>query len=289
MPDPDRPHRVLYVIACGGRPAGDLPAFVEEAQANGWEVCVVATPSALKFMDLDHLANLTGHVVRYDYKQPDEPDVLPPPDAIVVAPATFNTVNKWAAGISDTLALGILNEALGLGLPVIAVPFPNIALARHPAFRRSMADLEALGVRLLFDPEAHPLPTPNLGPASRDLFLAGPARGIRQARGAVGADARASTAVNGRQVPPALAGLHRMRRHASPLGRWVTTSEDRVHTEERLDAGRAEHQHHPARGRTRQPRRRQADTPWPKPPVGLASRPHSPTRPRTAASCRCAA
>jgi hypothetical protein len=25
---------------------------------------------------------------------------------------------------------------------VIAVPFPNIALARHPAFRRSMADLE---------------------------------------------------------------------------------------------------------------------------------------------------
>jgi len=42
---------VLYVIACGGRPAGDLPAFVEEAQANGWEVCVIATPSALKFMD----------------------------------------------------------------------------------------------------------------------------------------------------------------------------------------------------------------------------------------------
>jgi phosphopantothenoylcysteine synthetase/decarboxylase len=144
VPDPDRPHRVLYVIACGGRPAGDLPAFVEEAQANGWEVCVIATPSALKFMDLDHLANLTGHVVRYDYKQPDEPDVLPPPDAIVVAPATFNTVNKWAAGISDTLALGILNEALGLGLPVIAVPFPNIALARHPAFRRSMANLGAL-------------------------------------------------------------------------------------------------------------------------------------------------
>jgi phosphopantothenoylcysteine synthetase/decarboxylase len=166
----NRPHRVLYVIACGGRPAGDLPAFVEEAQATGWEVCVVATPSAVKFMDLDHLAELTGHVVRYDYKQPDQPDVLPPADAIVVAPATFNTVNKWAAGISDTLALGLLNEALGLGLPVVAVPFPNVALARHPAFRRSMAELEALGVRLLFDPEAHPLPTPNLGPARRELF-----------------------------------------------------------------------------------------------------------------------
>lgn len=93
-----------------------------------------------------------------------------PPDAMVVAPATFNTINKWAAGISDTLALGLLNEALGLGLPVVAVPFPNIALAQHPAFRRSMRELEALGVRLLFDPDAYPLPTPNLGPASRDLF-----------------------------------------------------------------------------------------------------------------------
>jgi phosphopantothenoylcysteine synthetase/decarboxylase len=168
--DRDRPRRVLYAVACGGRPAGDLPAFVQEAQASGWEVCVIATPSALKFMDLDRLARLTGHVVRYDYKQPEEPDVLPPADAMVVAPATFNTINKWAAGISDTLALGLLNEAVGLGLPVVAVPFPNIALAQHPAFRRSMAELEALGVRLVFDPDTYPLPTPNLGPASRDLF-----------------------------------------------------------------------------------------------------------------------
>jgi phosphopantothenoylcysteine synthetase/decarboxylase len=162
--------RVLYVVACGGRPAGDLSAFVEEAQEAGWEVCVVATPSALKFMDLPRLGELTGHAVRYDYKQPEEPDVLPPADAMIVAPATFNTINKWAAGISDTLALGLLNEAVGLGLPVVAVPFPNIALAQHPAFRRSVSDLRAYGVRLLFDPEAYPLPTPNLGPASRDLF-----------------------------------------------------------------------------------------------------------------------
>jgi hypothetical protein len=33
-----------------------------------------------------------------------------------------------------------------------------------------MTELEALGVRLVFDPDVYPLPTPNLGPASRDLF-----------------------------------------------------------------------------------------------------------------------
>ena len=116
------------------------------------------------------LAALTGHPVRSDYKRPEDPDVLPPPDAVVVAPATFNTINKWAAGISDTLALGLLNEAVGLELPIIAVPFPNTGLARHPAFIRSLAALRELGVRLVFDPDAHPLPTPNLGPPSRDLF-----------------------------------------------------------------------------------------------------------------------
>jgi phosphopantothenoylcysteine synthetase/decarboxylase len=161
---------VLYIVACGGRPAADLPLLIEPAQAAGWEVCVVATPSGMKFLDAAALAALTGHPVRSDYKHPNDPDVLPPADAVVVAPATFNTINKWAAGISDTLALGLLNEAIGMGLPVIAVPFPNVALSRHPAFAYSLATLRQTGVRLVFEPDVHPLPTPNLGAPSRDLF-----------------------------------------------------------------------------------------------------------------------
>jgi phosphopantothenoylcysteine synthetase/decarboxylase len=164
------PQPVLYVIACGGRPAGDLPAFVTKLQASGWDVCVVATPSALKFMDTGKLTELTGHVVRSDYKQPDEPDVLPPPNAMVIAPCTFNTLNKWAYGSSDTLALGLLNEAIGLGLPVVAVPNPSTALAKHPAFLESVARLRSWGVTVVFDPETYPLPTPNLGPGAAELF-----------------------------------------------------------------------------------------------------------------------
>jgi phosphopantothenoylcysteine synthetase/decarboxylase len=161
---------VLYLVACGGRPAGDLPSFVPRLQAQGWEVCVIATPSALKFMDVPELNELTGHVVRHAYKQPDEPDALPTADAITVVPATFNTINKLAHGSSDTLALGILNEAIGLGLPMIAVPVPNVALAKHPAFRESVFRLRSWGIDLLFDPERYPLPTPNMGPAAAKLF-----------------------------------------------------------------------------------------------------------------------
>src|SRR5690349_20773194 len=109
---------VLYVIACGGRPAGQLPEFVHFAQELGWNVCVIATPEGTKFVDAEGLTKLTGHPVRVHYKHPDEPDALPPADAFVIAPATFNTINKLAGGISDTLALGLVNEAVGLGLPI---------------------------------------------------------------------------------------------------------------------------------------------------------------------------
>jgi len=144
--------------------------YIEQMRGDGWDTCVIATPSARKFMHADRLAEISGHVVRHEYKQPGEQDVLPPPDAVVVAPATFNTINKWAAGISDTLALGMLNEAVGLQLPIIAVAFPDVALARHPAFRNSVEILRSWGVRLIFDPERYPLPAPNMGPAAVELF-----------------------------------------------------------------------------------------------------------------------
>lgn len=87
--------------------------------------------------------------MRDDYKLPGAPDVLPLADAIIVAPATFNTINKWVAGISDTFALGLLNEAIGLRLPVVLAPYVKPSLAAHPAFERSLRTLTEWGVTVL--------------------------------------------------------------------------------------------------------------------------------------------
>jgi hypothetical protein len=136
---------VLYLIVCGAPPAGhdELAGLIRRCQANGWDVCLVGSRIGRRFLDVHMLEELTGHPVREDYKQPDEPDVLPPPDAMVCAPATFNTINKLAAGISDTLPLGMLNEAIGAGLPVIVAPWTNKPLVGHPAFGRSVESVSS--------------------------------------------------------------------------------------------------------------------------------------------------
>ena len=98
--------------------------------------------------------------MRTTYKRPEDPDILPPADAFAVAPATFNTVNKLAAGISDNLATGLLNEGIGLARPVLVVPWPTIQLYRHRAFGRSIALLRDWGVAVLLDPGRLPQVTP---------------------------------------------------------------------------------------------------------------------------------
>ena len=154
-PPPGRPvsdRRVLYVIACAAPPAADVGQLVSLAQRRGWDVCVLTTPSGRRFTDTAALERQTGHPVRSEYKNPGEPDVLPDPDAVIVAPATVNTINKWAAGICDTLALGILVEAIGKRLPIVALPSTNQAHAAHPAFAENIGRLRSWGVSVLFGP-----------------------------------------------------------------------------------------------------------------------------------------
>ncbi|MEO3805476.1 flavoprotein [Nonomuraea sp. B1E8] len=145
---------VLYVIACAAPAAADLHHLVPMAQAAGWRVHVVTTPMGERFLNVAELERLTGDLVRSTYRMPQDPKGLPPADAVIVAPATFNTINKWANGIADTFAVGLLCEVVGLGVPILAVPLLKDALARHVAFQRSLDTLREMGVQVLFDPTA---------------------------------------------------------------------------------------------------------------------------------------
>lgn len=71
------------------------------------------------------------------------------PDAVICCPATFNTLNKWAAGINDSPALGVLNDAIGLGTPTLAVPMVGERLSRHPVWPATLNFLTTGGISVL--------------------------------------------------------------------------------------------------------------------------------------------
>ncbi|MEV0349423.1 flavoprotein [Nonomuraea sp. NPDC050680] len=151
--------KILYIIVCAAGAAADVGRLVTYAQDEGWTVQIVATPSALDFIDVHELEQQTGRPVRSQYRKPHEPRP-PRADAIIVAPATYNTINKFAQGIADTYALGLLAEAPGLGIPVVVLPFVNSALASRAPFLRSVESLRAEGIAVLLGPgQFEPLPS----------------------------------------------------------------------------------------------------------------------------------
>lgn len=149
--------RLLYVVAGAAPPSQDLHLVARRIRTLGWTLCIVPTPHAVAFLDLPALRRETPLPIRSEYRRPDE-DKLPPPDAMLVAPMTYNTVNKWAAGIADTFALGLIAETIGDDTtPVIAVPWAKNALTRHPAFGRSVTLLQSCGTRVIMDRAASPV------------------------------------------------------------------------------------------------------------------------------------
>lgn len=140
--------RLLYVVPCAAPPAQDLHLVVPYIKSLGWDLCIVPTPDAIPFLDLAALCAHTALPIRSEYRRPDEPK-LPSPDAMLVAPLTYNTVNKWAAGIADNFALGLVAEMIGGDMAVTAVPWAKSALTRHPAFGRSVELLSTCGASVI--------------------------------------------------------------------------------------------------------------------------------------------
>ena len=140
--------RRLALVVCGAGPAAAIGTMIGLAHERDWTVQIIATPAALDFFDASAVERLAGASVRSAYRGPGAPR-SEPADAVIVAPATYNTICKWALGISDTYALGVLAETTGLAVPTVVLPFVNSALAGRVPFRRSVDVLRAEGVHIL--------------------------------------------------------------------------------------------------------------------------------------------
>jgi len=118
----------------------------------GHRVRAVATESALRFVGAATLEGLTGERVLSDLFEPgaalEHIQVTRWADAVVVCPATANTINRFAAGLADDMA-GALFLAHDRSKPFLMAPAMNPAMWRHPATRDAVARLGSWGVGFL--------------------------------------------------------------------------------------------------------------------------------------------
>jgi phosphopantothenoylcysteine synthetase/decarboxylase len=120
----------LTLVVCGA-PLASRAGEVVDCLRGRWSVSVVVTDAAGQWFD-----------------QPSDQD-RPRPDLVVACPLTFNTANKVAAGIMDTSAAGALCDALGAGVPVVAVPMVNNRLWGHPVWASTLRTLAGAGIRFV--------------------------------------------------------------------------------------------------------------------------------------------
>ncbi|NJP67038.1 flavoprotein [Streptomyces spiramenti] len=145
--------RTLHLLGCAAPPVQYLADGIRQAQTRGWQVCVGLTPTAGGWVGADRLAaleELTGHPVR---TQPRPAGLArhpwPDADAVVVAPATLNTVNSLALGLTPHQVAGTAMKAVGGTTPLVVLPCINTDLAGHPQWGRSVDVLRGVGVRVL--------------------------------------------------------------------------------------------------------------------------------------------
>ena len=134
--------KVLYLVISGAPAPEGLSSLVLMLQAAGWRVVVFSTPMGTRFADLGELERLTGEPVRWEYRMPGTGSRTPPADLALACPLSFNSVNKFAHGLADNFAVGLLCEMVGYEVPVVVVPHCKPQLASHPAFTASLETLQ---------------------------------------------------------------------------------------------------------------------------------------------------
>jgi phosphopantothenoylcysteine decarboxylase / phosphopantothenate---cysteine ligase len=185
--------RILLIIA-GGIAAYKTLELIRRLRERDYAVRCILTRAGAEFVTPLALASLSGERVFSDlFSLTDEAEIghirlSREADLVVVAPATADLIAKMAYGLADDLASTAL---LATDKPVLIAPAMNPAMWDHPATRRSVAQVQGDGVRLI-GPKAGDMACGESGlgrMAEPDQILqaieeflasaAGPLRGIR--------------------------------------------------------------------------------------------------------------
>jgi phosphopantothenoylcysteine decarboxylase/phosphopantothenate--cysteine ligase len=144
-------HRILLIIA-GGIAAYKTLELIRRLRERDYGVRCILTRAGARFVTPLAVASLSGERVFSElFSLTDEAEIghirlSREADLVVVAPATADLIAKMAHGLADDLASTAL---LATDKPVLLAPAMNPVMWDHAATRRSIAQVQADGVRLI--------------------------------------------------------------------------------------------------------------------------------------------
>lgn len=119
---------------------------------HGAEVQVVITPSGKEFITLLTLSTLTGKSVvseffdRRDGSWHSHVQLGLWADAMIIAPASANTIGKMANGIADNM---LITTYLSMKAPVFVAPAMDLDMYAHPSTQKNLETLQSYGNHII--------------------------------------------------------------------------------------------------------------------------------------------
>lgn len=141
--------RIAFGV-CGGIGAIEVVKMIRELRRHGAEVTAFLTPDVKRFITPLSIQWACNRAV---VEEPSwEVEHLENFDAVVVAPATLNTLQKAATGLADNAVTLLIAHQISLRLPIFFFPAMNLALRKHPLFNETKEKLESWGAKLFEEP-----------------------------------------------------------------------------------------------------------------------------------------
>lgn len=144
--------KTVVIGITGSIAATECFSTIRELIRHGAKVIPVMTPEAQKLVTplsmefasgqkpITGLTGQTEHIKLFDGGLAD---------ALIIYPATANTISKIASGIDDTPVTTMATVALGAGIPVAIAPAMHNSMMSNPAVKENIEKLRSWGVNFI--------------------------------------------------------------------------------------------------------------------------------------------
>ena len=141
--------KTIYVIGTGARKIVQLPRAIREFAEAGANVYTVMSNMGREICDSNFIDfEIAGNSMVTGYSR--EGEKLPLEDLVLVAPCTFNTLNKISAGIADTYPTTVIASSISNKRKVVIAPAMNSTMWEHPQTQESIKRIQSWGCKIVY-------------------------------------------------------------------------------------------------------------------------------------------